>query len=49
MLQSVIDRLTSSAEKALRQRNKWRADVNSLSVMSDKYTRLHFKPFGQDF
>ena len=41
MPQSVIVRLTSRAEKALRQRNKSSAvplrNVNVLAVISDKY------------
>ena len=53
MPQSVIVRLTSRAEKPLRQRNKWRQRfdhgtfLNILAVILDKI--LHLKPFSKTF
>ena len=52
MAQNVEVGLTSRAEKALLQRNKWRQRFERETLMaSPKFqTRiLHFKPFWQDF
>ena len=52
MPQSVINRLTSRAEKALRQRSKWRQRFHRRTwTSSPKFqtSMLHFKPFGKTF